>query len=116
MKDLAAPDVFATIARFHLCRTAQEVGTLLVAAVVPFGLSHYAIGGMPTPAGSDSYVCRNLTPGSAQVLQGAAQAFPGRTPLTDDRLRAAKATRNNFSAPQPRHPCAARSRGFAPQG
>ena len=76
MKDLAAPDVFATIARFHLCRTAQEVGTLLVAALVPFGLSHYAIGGMPTPAGSDSYVCRNLTPKSCRAWRKPFPAGP----------------------------------------
>lgn len=52
MKDGAAqvPDVFATIAQFRDCRTPQEVGAALVAALSGFGLRHYAIGGMPTPS------------------------------------------------------------------
>lgn len=45
----AAHDVFATIAAFGACRTPQEVGEHLLAALLPFGLHHYAIGGMPTP-------------------------------------------------------------------
>jgi DNA-binding CsgD family transcriptional regulator len=51
MKDRIPPalDVFATIAAMGDCRTPQEVGALLVAALAPFGLANYAIGGMPTP-------------------------------------------------------------------
>lgn len=51
MKDRSPPasDVFAAIAQFRNCHTPQEVGTLLTAALVAFGLKNYAIGGMPTP-------------------------------------------------------------------
>lgn len=51
MKDSArqVPDVFASIARIGACRTPQEVGKVLVAALAAFGLRNYAIGGMPTP-------------------------------------------------------------------
>jgi LuxR family transcriptional regulator, quorum-sensing system regulator BjaR1 len=52
MKDSSSPDtaLFMTVAQFRLCRTAQEVGALLIAALTPFGMKNYAIGGMPTPA------------------------------------------------------------------
>jgi DNA-binding CsgD family transcriptional regulator len=43
-------DIFAVISAFQACRTPQEAGAVLVAALLPFGLRHYAIGGMPTPA------------------------------------------------------------------
>ncbi len=50
VRSAPAPDVFAAIAAFRDARTPQEVGALLLAALTPFGLRHYAIGGMPTPA------------------------------------------------------------------
>lgn len=46
----AIPDVFATIGQLRACRTPQEVGAAVVAALAGYGLRHYAIGGMPPPS------------------------------------------------------------------
>ena len=43
-------DVFAAIEGFLACRTPQEVGNALALALQPYGLSTYAVGGMPPPS------------------------------------------------------------------
>lgn len=96
------PDVFAAIARLGKCRTPQEVGGLLVAALAPFGLRHYAMGGMPTPedpnptrfmfhnwpqAWESAYHERNF--GAVDPVPRAAMSCA--LPLTVGELRAGKA-------------------------
>ncbi len=47
-KTVPVPDIFAVVAQFRHCRTPQDVGQLLMSALLPLGLRIYAIGGMPS--------------------------------------------------------------------
>lgn len=96
------PEVFAHIARFGTCRTPQEVGSVLVAALGGFGLRNYAIGGMPTPENPNPtrFMFHNWPAewerayheqGFAQVDPVPRAAMTCAMPLTVGELRAGKA-------------------------
>ena len=50
MPQIRRADIVDVIGPLQGCRTPQQVGALVVQALLPFGLRTYVIGGMPTPS------------------------------------------------------------------